>query len=149
MWVKVHVHSHEHAPFAWFRAASHEVARALLLVPMIERFFQHFAFKKSLCSVGIACYSVLSVFVTFSHQSVAFIMNIDEMSTEELRQEAAQLQLKMTAQDRTSLIDAIISHFERFRSALQEPTNRFSNHWRGDSALRNRAIGPWFPQLCR
>jgi len=98
---------------------------------MIEQFFQHFAFKKSLYSVGIACYSVLSVFVTFSHQPVAFIMNIDrldEMSTEEFRQEAAQLQLKMTAQDRTSLIDAIISHFERFRSALQEPTNRFSNH---------------------
>ena len=48
---------------------------------------------------------------------------LDQVSNEEVRQET-QLQLKVTVvQDRASLIDAIMSHFERFHSALQEPTN--------------------------
>ncbi|KYQ51841.1 hypothetical protein ALC60_09042 [Trachymyrmex zeteki] len=49
---------------------------------------------------------------------------LDEMSMEELRKKAEQLQLMITAgQDCASLIDVIMNHYERFRSALIEPTD--------------------------
>jgi len=48
---------------------------------------------------------------------------LDRMQTDELRREAAKYRLRSTG-GREELIDAIMSHFEGFRSALEESTKQ-------------------------